>query len=62
MTHPDPLTQGAQDCRANNMDRAFAFEGHDRASYRMGWDRAFALACQRTDVAEIMPHHFTQEG
>lgn len=55
----DALTQGAQDCRANNLNRAFAFEDeHERASYIMGWERAFALACQRPDFADIMPHHF----
>lgn len=55
----DPLTQGAQDCRANNLNRAFAFEDeHERASYELGWQRAFDLACQRLDVAEIFPQHF----
>jgi hypothetical protein len=58
MNHDDAFTQGAQDCRANGMDRSFAFDGHDRDSYRAGWERAFWLACQRPDVAEIMPQHF----
>jgi hypothetical protein len=62
MTHPDPFTQGAQDCRANNQDRSYAFSGHEQASYRHGWARAFQIACQRPDVAELFPQHFTQES
>lgn len=54
----DAYTQGAQDFRANNMNRAFAFDGHDADSYRAGWNHAFALACRRPDVADIIPHHF----
>ncbi len=57
----DAFTQGAQDCRAHNLNRSFAFEGDERLSYQLGWERAFALACHRLDVAEILPHHFTQE-
>ena len=59
MNTDDAYTQGAQDCRANGMDRAFAFDDeHDRASYRAGWSHAFRLACQRPDVADVLPHHF----
>jgi hypothetical protein len=61
MNHEDPFTQGAQDCRANNLNRAFAFEGNERLSYEMGWDRAFGLALQRLNAAELLPAHFTQE-
>lgn len=43
----DPFTQGARDMRANNLNRAFAFEGDERLSYEAGWRRAFRLACLR---------------
>lgn len=58
MDRDDPFTQGAQDFRADNMNRAYAFDGAERASYEAGWRHAFRLACQRPDVAEIIPHHF----
>jgi hypothetical protein len=56
----DAMAQGAQDCRANNLNRSFAFDDEgERASYLLGWERAFALACQRPDVAELLPQHFS---
>ncbi len=55
----DAFTQGAQDCRAHNLNRSFAFTGDERLSYEAGWRRALALACQRIDVAAILPQHFT---
>lgn len=58
----DAFTEGARDCRANNLNRAFAFEGDERASYEHGWRRALALACQRIDVAAILPQHFSSGG
>lgn len=54
----DAFTQGTVDCRANNLNRAFAFEGNERLSYELGWERSFALAIQRLDVADVLPHHF----
>lgn len=54
----DAYTQGAQDARANGMDRSFAFPEHEAASYRAGWQHAIRLACQRPDVADIIPHLF----
>lgn len=54
----DAFTQGAQDCRANGQNRAYAFDGADADSYRAGWRAAFRKACQRPDVADILPHHF----
>lgn len=60
-SHDDPYTQGAQDARYQNLNRAFAFESNERLSYEAGWRRALKLACQRLDAAEILPHHFSEK-
>ncbi len=57
----DTLTMGANDLRAGRASCADALPEHAAASYRMGWERAFALACQRPDAAVILPQHFSQE-
>lgn len=57
----EPYVQGAIDARRNCLDRAFSFEGHDRASYEAGRRHAFKLACLRHDAAELLPEHFRKE-
>lgn len=57
----DPYTQGALDARRNSLDRSFAFEGADQASYKAGRRHAFKLACLRHDAAELLPEHFRKE-
>lgn len=60
MTDHDAYNQGAQDGRIDGMDRSMMFDNeHDRASYRAGRRHAVRLACQRLDVATVLPHHFS---
>lgn len=53
----DAHTMGANDCRANR-PALRDLPRLEQLAYDAGYRRAFRLACQRLDVADIIPHHF----